>query len=250
MKGYNNSSIPFVDLEKAGAIVFNDFDSFIDKMIFAIAKSRPHFVTAFIGTQHTMFDQTQTELLSFYKNVLQSPQHPDFKTLTQLDPYQGMEYLNLKYPCAYIGASCSIRNTSSGAYNGKERWENCVDKPVIENFPFIVDEIKSWGLFEEFGRIVLFRNEHHSFTPIHRDYHLQDEFIWISLSKNDKKFFVYDEKNNIKHYFGNARAVTFNNSDFHGSDPSNRLVISLRVDGIFTEDTRQKIKKYLENQSN
>lgn len=247
MNGYNNTGVPIVDLEKAGAIVFSDFEVFVDRMLLATAKSRAHFLTAYIGSQQTTFDQNQTELLSLYRKVIQTPFHPDYETMMKLGPIQGMEYLNMKYPCAYIGASCSIRNTPTGVYEGKERWANCVDRPVIENFPFLVDEIKSWGLFEEFGRIVMFRNEHHSFTPIHKDYHLQDEFVWISLSKNDKKFFVYDEKTQEKHFVGNARAVTFNNSDYHGSDPSDRLVVSLRVDGVFTEETRNKIARYLEN---
>ena len=58
---------------------------------------------------------------------------------------------------------------------------------------------------------------------------------------------MYDEKTQEKHFVGNARAVTFNNSDYHGSDPSDRLVVSLRVDGVFTEETRNKIARYLEN---
>jgi hypothetical protein len=244
MKGYSNSGIPYIDMEAIGAFVFSDFEKFREQCLIGAAKARKHFLTGKIGTQQTCLDPSMVELLTLYRHIVKTPYHPDYEVVKDLGYISGCEYLVLKYPTAYIGTSCSIRNTPHGTYEDKHQYASCIDLPALESFPHILEEIRSWNIFDDFGRILLFKNEHHSYTPIHKDYHLQDEFVWIGLSP-EKNFFVYNASTQEKHFL-NVRAGTFNNSDYHGSDGSNCATISLRVDGVFNERTRKLIKDHID----
>lgn len=241
MRGYNDSGKPFLDLEELGVLVFRDFERFKTRMFIGAALSRQGFLTAKIGQQNTIWggETAPVELMTLFRHIKNTPDHALYPIVSKMDTATACEYLKYVTPVSYIGTSCSIRNTPDGNYEEKHLRSKVVARPCIKNFTWLDEEIESWGLFQEFGRIILFQNEHHSYTPIHKDWDEQgDEFVWIGLT--DKKFFVYDEVNDVKHHF-TGRAIAFSNADYHGGEPANGVSLSLRVDGVFTQEAREKI---------
>jgi hypothetical protein len=244
MNGYNNNpAVPFIDFEAAGLVVFRNFEKLRDDVMLSAAVAHGYFRTAKIGrTKGAIYKPVpgHIEVSTAVHSIMENKAHPLHARVKALGQLAAGEYLKYKLPTEYIGASLTLRTTTDGSYETKHQADKNVDLPAMEHFKFMHEEIQSWGLFSEYGRIVLFSNEHHSYTPIHRDYGLQDEFIWISITP--KKFFVFNEATEEKTY-SPGRAVTFNNSDFHGSSPSTRAGLSLRVDGIFNERVRSKLKE-------
>lgn len=244
MNGYNNNpSIPFIDFEASGLVVFRDFEKLRDDVMFGAAKAHDHFLTAKIGSSPGAIlapAPGHFELLTAARFIYARPEHALHARVKELGIGLACEYLKYKLPTQYIGRSLTLRNSPDSVYETKHLEAETKDRPVMAHFPWMHDEIRSWDLFEQYGRVLLFSNEHHSFTPIHRDYGKQDEFIWISITP--KRFFVYDEIKKERRYV-TGRAVTFNNSDFHGSSPASRADLSLRVDGVFNERVRSKLKE-------
>lgn len=244
MKGYNcNPNFPVIDLEASGILVFRDFEKLRERSILGSAMSHASFLTAKIGQHVTVWqpEDGHIELMSLCRRILADQTHQDHKMVKLLGAKVGCEYLKYKYQTLYIGSSLSIRNTPDGAYDKKHLFSETVNTPCAVNFSWIKDEIESWGVFEQYGRIIMFANEHHSYTPIHRDWDQQDEFVWIGIT-DTKKFFVFNEETGEKHYV-TGRANTFSNADYHGSDPSSCAGLSLRVDGVFTKETRDKLRE-------
>lgn len=242
MRGYNdNPAFPYIDLEKEGLLVFTNFESLRDHCFLGAALARQYFLCSYIGNYDHVWKPPAEfiELRSAFFEAHGDPAHPDHEVAKQ-----GMkiyaEYAKLKYPALYIGRSLTIRGTPNASYEHKGLAKATVNFPAAAHFPQLVQEIGRWNIFSEVGRIVFFSNEHNSFTPIHQDWGKQDEFVWIALS-SDKKFFIFDEQKEEKRYL-TGRAVTFNNADYHGSDPSPRAVISLRVDGVFKPEVRERLK--------
>ena len=123
--------------------------------------------------------------------------------------------------------------------------EDCRWEANAEHFPKLIPLIKKLP-FKSLGRIIFFLHEHESEMLIHSDICEEqrydphrNEFIWIR-SRLDKNFFIYDpeskEKKQVTSY-----AAFFNEHDFHGGDPTPQMTFSLRIDGFFTEEFREKI---------
>lgn len=112
-------------------------------------------------------------------------------------------------------------------------------------FKFFFDWLENEQIFAEFGRVCVFLNEPGVATPIHFDSNdatRRDEFIWLSLG-NKKKFFIYDETTNTKHYL-NSPIGTFDATNYHGSEPGEFASWSIRVDGIFSDSFLLKTDLY------
>jgi hypothetical protein len=116
-----------------------------------------------------------------------------------------------------------------------------------EGFPCVQRFIDESGIFATTGRIIFFITDHYCPTPVHKDdfpskVQTGKEFVWISLKK-DKGFFIYDEATKTKHKV-TSRAAWFHSLDFHGADPCRRQTWSLRIDGKFTPEFREKIAQH------
>lgn len=115
----------------------------------------------------------------------------------------------------------------------------------VKHFP----TLKPWldnligTVFEEYGRIIFFLHEHDCNLPLHRDGFVQhdhnNEFVWINPT-GIKKFYVYDEVKKERHDV-NSPAIFFNDLDMHGGDTNECMTWSLRIDGVFTEEFRQRL---------
>ncbi len=97
--------------------------------------------------------------------------------------------------------------------------------------------------FKEIGRTLFFIHEHDCELLVHKDgtnYKPHEtEFLWINPCMI-KKFYVWDEKTDERHYVETPVAF-FNPYDWHGGDPVDRMTWSLRVDGKFTDEFKKLI---------
>jgi hypothetical protein len=116
----------------------------------------------------------------------------------------------------------------------------------ITHFPKLIKWLDSLTgtVFEKYGRVIFFIHEHDCELLVHRDGTAyrphNNEFIWIN-PLGAKSFFVYDEDTGDKHHVP-CRAAFFNDLDMHGGDPKPHMTWTLRVDGIFTEEFKKKLK--------
>lgn len=120
-----------------------------------------------------------------------------------------------------------------------EHWTETVN---IRHFPLLQNWIRKAGIFEQTGRQIIFIQFQNSSTPKHVDedinqapieYRKNQEFIWITSETNGKKLFVNDcQVSNV---------VWFNSYQEHYTLPEPGLRWSLRIDGQFTKEFREKI---------
>lgn len=123
--------------------------------------------------------------------------------------------------------------------------------PDSENFPNLkkwIEKLIEDRVFQHLGRIIFFKAEHDVIMPKHRDLILpheteytdhRHEFIHIR-STMDKKFYIWDNDIDVYHYV-NCYSCFFNDQDWHGGEANDRQTFSLRIDGRFTDEFRQKI---------
>lgn len=120
-------------------------------------------------------------------------------------------------------------------------WTKNID--LFPNLKIWLDNLKG-NIFKTYGRILFFIHEHDCELLKHRDGIMyqphKNEFLWLN-PMDIKKFYIFDEEKNIKHYVESSAAF-FNDLDVHGGDKNNNMTWSLRIDGIFTEKFRKKIK--------
>jgi hypothetical protein len=112
----------------------------------------------------------------------------------------------------------------------------------VEDTPLLKQWIASWNIFEDLGRIVVFKNVPGNSINIHRDASFcpnKMHQVSIQFTKN-RRGFVYDEVTKEKFYY-NTPAYTFNSCDTHGVDATDDEVFTLRIDGIFKWEFCKKI---------
>jgi hypothetical protein len=114
----------------------------------------------------------------------------------------------------------------------------------IKHFPLLRLWLKENNIFKQIGRQIVFLQLQNANSPKHVDQDLNDapeeyrknsEFIWITSETNGKKLFV----NNTE-----APHITwFNSYREHYTLPESGVRWSLRVDGLFTEEFKEKLKQ-------
>lgn len=115
-----------------------------------------------------------------------------------------------------------------------DKGEYWVDLPIYDEFPKIQEMIKSLP-FEHTGRIMFVFSKIGEEIVTHFDHDFKEwrqEMIWIRLNKN-KRFFV--DGNFVEGY-----SCWFDSQKPHGTE-SDGFSISMRVDGKFESDFRDKI---------
>lgn len=140
-----------------------------------------------------------------------------------------------------------IRETKDWYQKNNEN--SCFWLSVIDSLPFLKEFIETLPL-QELGRIKIFVNQPNSHTEFHRDHNdcylkpytevfHDHEFIWINSNKNRRLIFTEHTKTSFIE--GSSRALFFNEVDLHGSYPFPHKNFSLRIDGKFTPQLRQKL---------
>jgi hypothetical protein len=99
--------------------------------------------------------------------------------------------------------------------------------------------------FRATGRMLIIYDDAGKAVPPHRD-HLEtdvcNEFIWFRTNRL-KPFYVLNHASGEKKYIESYSAWFDAVNQFHGSDAVSGLSFSIRVDGIFSDEFREKIPK-------
>lgn len=115
------------------------------------------------------------------------------------------------------------------------------DREAYKFFPGIRSFLNDSGAFKEIGRTVVYLTPPGYGVPTHADYSdgisRRDQFLWLNI-RCQKKFFVLDE--NLQKDYITSQCGTFDNASWHGSDPVPPSTISVRIDGIFSDEWLEK----------
>jgi hypothetical protein len=142
-------------------------------------------------------------------------------------------------------------------YDFKDGWrEDSTIKgqqAAAEYFPGVVswiNELVEQQVFSHIGRATFFVQEAGGISFEHHDPSVDpekpdvtSEFIHVRPSL-DRPFYVRDSETLEKFYI-ETRAGYWNDQDYHGGDPVPKPTYSLRIDGTFTAQFKEKIKNVL-----
>jgi hypothetical protein len=113
---------------------------------------------------------------------------------------------------------------------------------AADDFTLLMDFIETLP-FAETGRMLIIYDDAGKSVPAHRD-HLEkevcNEFVWFRTNLK-KPFYVLNHETNEKLYVESYSAWFDSVNQYHGSDAFDGLSFSIRVDGKFTDEFRQKI---------
>lgn len=137
-----------------------------------------------------------------------------------------------------------LSNCKSQPYNyfdldKPELWE---PSEFVDDFSELMDFINTLP-FKATGRMMIIADERGKAVTAHRDHaeiDLTHEFIWFRTNL-EKPFFMLNQKSNEKVYVNSYNAWFDTVNQFHGSDKSGKLAISIRVDGHFSDELKAKI---------
>lgn len=236
---------PILELDKY--VDLTGFDEFSKKVMFAIAKARNMFGIGISGPStpgvitwlpeegFLEAGDARVKAVEYFTNEGGWQQDEWNKLRPDEQLFVSMLMFSAKSLCSAL-ALRKLKNGigNSGRFHLKHLEAETEDTPVRPQFEFVMDWIKGLNIFDEIGRVQFFINTDGHGTPIHRDYAEKshaDQFIWVKFFDN-KKFFVFDREENVKHYV-KGRVATFDNHQWHGGDPGPGYGISLRVDGKF-----------------
>ena len=99
------------------------------------------------------------------------------------------------------------------------------------------------------GRMLIIYDETGTPVPAHRDHEFEDvchEFIWFRTNLR-KPFYLLNHGTSEKVYVSSYSTWFDTVNQFHGSDPVDALSFSVRIDGKFTDEFRQRIPNPLTN---
>lgn len=135
----------------------------------------------------------------------------------------------------------NLRRQISGGYDRIHDAACWVDSDSAAEFPELMEFVKSLPLIS-FGRCFIIFDYDGITEPPHRDHgdpRVRQEFVWFRPNKA-KRFYIYDRKRKTRH-FVDSYSAWFDTRHYHGTDPSDGLSISIRVDGVFTDAMRSWI---------
>ncbi|NIR50924.1 hypothetical protein GWO43_20085 [candidate division KSB1 bacterium] len=124
-----------------------------------------------------------------------------------------------------------------------------LDKPELwepseyaSDFADLMDFIDTLP-FKATARIMIMADDKGRAVSAHRDHTLTDvthEFIWFRTNL-DKPFYMQNRETKEKVYVDSYSAWFDTVNQFHGGDRTGTLAISIRVDGIFSDEFRAQI---------
>jgi len=149
---------------------------------------------------------------------------------------------------AYDAYQFIFLKTEDGGW--ESRFEEKQWTPDAQYFP----ELRAWleqlvdTVFTHLGRVLIFKAEHDCIMPMHRDLIAPDETDYFDhrheflhlRTNTDKPFYIWDEAADNK-ILVESHATFFNDQDWHAGGRTNTQTYSIRVDGIFTDEFRNKI---------
>ena len=229
MKGIENK--PYLDCTQY--VNIQELQSLHEEICQGIARSK--ILPAVLPSAKNHLDRYTdiTEKNTIYKNLVLLPRDA------------GPIYLKLRTGW-YSGSSVVyIRNMKVNSWNTFENKMHESKTEWHENAEFFPG-LKNWLAklpFKEIGRVLFWLTENDCDMQPHRDnFELKshsNEFIWFNPTR-EKQFYIYDETTAFKIPVVPAAAF-FNDLDIHGVDRTTKMLYTLRVDGIFTEEFRKQL---------
>lgn len=113
---------------------------------------------------------------------------------------------------------------------------------AADEFSLLMDFIGTLP-FKATGRMLIMYDDVARPVTEHRDHvstELCHEFIWFRTNLR-KPFYMLNHRTNERLYVGSYSAWFDTVNQYHGSDPQDGLSFSIRVDGHFTDELRQRI---------
>ncbi|HEX8246694.1 MAG TPA: hypothetical protein VF599_00800 [Pyrinomonadaceae bacterium] len=113
---------------------------------------------------------------------------------------------------------------------------------AANEFALLMDFIRTLP-FQATGRMMIMYDDAPREVPAHRDHVETDichEFVWFRTNKK-KPFYMFNYQTGAKKYVESYSAWFDSVNQFHGSDEHDGLSFSIRVDGKFTDEFREKI---------
>ena len=115
---------------------------------------------------------------------------------------------------------------------------------AADDFPELISFIATLP-FERTGRMIIIYDDLGKEVPAHRD-HLEpevcNEFIWFRTNLN-KPFYMFNPATGSKRYVDSYSCWFDAVNQYHGTDACDKLSVSIRVDGVFTEEFRRSIPR-------
>jgi hypothetical protein len=120
-----------------------------------------------------------------------------------------------------------------------EKWSPCAQ---AEEFAEVMDFVRTLP-FKDIGRVIIMYDFGGSPVTPHRDHdrtEVCNEFIWFRTNLN-KPFFMMDNRTGEKSYVESYSAWFDTVNQFHGADGTEGMSLSLRVDGVFSDELRARM---------
>jgi hypothetical protein len=246
--GLGRNRHPFVYLDDFIGDV--DWKKLHDETSFGISQSHWHKKFVSSGVHKKWKEKEITTTFLDLENSLDNEQLYLFKKLKTTD--ERIKFLTaLKktpHPFWLIFLRWNKRTESTGVYN-KSVAADCHWTEDAEHFPYLVEIIKQMP-FDEIGRVILFMTEANNSTVPHFDVLNQkqreekpnDDFLWFKTKENSKTIYVYDSDLELKYYPDqDKKFIWFNEMDYHGTDAVPHFSFSIRIDGKFNDQVKEKI---------
>jgi hypothetical protein len=198
-------------------------------------------------------DWSESEITThIIKNNFTDYQKQLHDTIPRADTERRIKYTSLLTTGLHPFWSCYLRVNKRVEFTGinnKSVGADCEWTENAQHFPTLVEFIKQLP-FAEIGRVMCFITEPNNETVPHFDDALNapgrenDDFIWFTTTDEYKRIFVMDGETKEKTYYESGKKlVWFNEMDYHGTDPINRLTFSVRIDGKFLPEIKHKLLK-------
>lgn len=183
-------------------------------------------------------DRLDDSQLALFKKLKTTDERIKFLTALTYTPH----------PFWLIFLRWNKRIESTGVYN-KAVPEDCHWTEDAVHFPYLREIIYTMP-FTGIGRVMLFMTEANNSTVPHFDVLTQqqrqekpnDEFIWFNTKNDSKSIYVLDEETMSKHCpETDKKFIWFNEMDYHGTDSVPHFSFSVRIDGKFNPQVKEKI---------
>ena len=130
------------------------------------------------------------------------------------------------------------------SYFDLDRTEIWHPTTASNEFALLMDFIRTLP-FKATGRMLIMYDDVDRPVPAHRDHIETDtchEFVWFRTNLR-KPFFMLNHKTGEKKYVESYSAWFDTVNQFHGTDACEGLSFSIRVDGVFTDEFKERIPK-------
>ena len=202
---------------------YKSFDEFIDV---ERLKSLDDYITERL--KRRIEAQKDSYFLNVHRLKASTPERPGSREvwLTRTQPGVPYNYLDLNKP---------------------ELWGRTEE---ASEFSLLMDFIETLP-FKATGRMLIIYDDGATPVPAHRDHlnsELCHEFIWFRTNLS-KPLYMLNHKTGEKLYVKSYSAWFDTVNQFHGADAQEGLSLSIRVDGIFSDEFRERIPRDTYNPS-